>query len=77
MICINNERSFRIMSRQEIVRISGLNKKYGDRVIFRDFNLAVNSGEVLCVSGQSGSGKSTLFNIIGMFEQKVKNPEIS
>ena len=44
---------------------------------FRDFNLAVNSGEMLCVSGQSGSGKSTLFNIIGMFEQKVKNPEIS
>lgn len=57
------------MSRQEIVRISGLNKKYGDRVIFRDFNLAVNSGEMLCVSGQSGSGKSTLLNIIGMFEQ--------
>ena len=69
MICINSERSFRIMSRQEIVRISGLNKKYGDRVIFRDFNLAVNSGEMLCVSGQSGSGKSTLLNIIGMFEQ--------
>lgn len=53
----------------EVVRISGLNKKYGDRVIFHEFNLLVHSGEMLCVSGQSGSGKSTLLNIIGMFEQ--------
>ena len=73
-------------SKSNIIRTSktdGKNRKsyvfnkYGDREIFRDFNLAVNSGEMLCVSGQSGSGKSTLFNIIGMFEQKVKNPEIS
>ncbi len=54
---------------REIVRITGLNKKYGDRVIFHDVNLSVHSGEMICVSGPSGSGKSTLLNIIGMFEQ--------
>lgn len=57
------------MESREVLRISGLNKKYGDRVIFHEFNLLVHSGEMLCVSGQSGSGKSTLLNIIGMFEQ--------
>ena len=69
---------------QEIVRISGLTKKYGDRLIFDDFNLSVRPGEMLCVSGPSGSGKSTLLNMIGMFEQPdsgeiymfgVKNPK--
>ena len=54
---------------REIVRITGLNKKYGDRVIFHDVNLSVHSGEMIGVSGPSGSGKSTLLNIIGMFEQ--------
>lgn len=56
------------MESREVLRISGLNKKYGDRVIFHDFNISVCSGEMLCVSGPSGSGKSTLLNIIGMFE---------
>lgn len=54
---------------REIVKITGLNKKYGDRVIFENFDLSVYSGEILCISGTSGSGKSTLLNMIGMFEQ--------
>lgn len=54
---------------REIVKITGLNKKYGDRVIFESFDLSVYSGEILCISGTSGSGKSTLLNMIGMFEQ--------
>lgn len=54
---------------REIVKITGLNKKYGDRVIFENFDLSVYSREILCISGTSGSGKSTLLNMIGMFEQ--------
>lgn len=57
------------MKGREVVRISGLNKKYGERVIFHGFDLSVCQGEMLCVSGPSGSGKSTLLNMIGMFEQ--------
>lgn len=52
-----------------ILQISGMNKRYGDRVIFDNFSLTVNAGEMICICGASGSGKSTLLNIIGMFEK--------
>ena len=36
----------------------------GGRVLFRDLELTVESGELVAVLGESGSGKSTLLNII-------------
>ena len=36
----------------------------GERVLFRDLNLTVKSGELVAILGESGSGKSTLLNII-------------
>jgi putative ABC transport system ATP-binding protein len=36
----------------------------GGRVLFRDLDLAVESGELVAILGESGSGKSTLLNII-------------
>ncbi len=36
----------------------------GGRVLFRDLDLAVQSGELVAILGESGSGKSTLLNII-------------
>lgn len=48
------------------IEIKGLNFKYpGMQVqLFHDFNLFINEGEELVVSGVSGSGKTTLINII-------------
>jgi len=34
------------------------------RVLYRDFNLKINRGEVVSVIGESGSGKSTLLELI-------------
>lgn len=52
-----------------IVSLKNINKKFDNKVIFKDFNLEVDEGEFLCVTGVSGAGKSTLLNIIGMLEK--------
>lgn len=52
-----------------MIKISGLNKAFDDKVIFRDFNLEIPDGSFVAISGDSGSGKSTLLNMIGGIEK--------
>ena len=52
-----------------VLELQHISKRYGDRVLFHDFQLTVNRGDMICIAGPSGSGKSTILNIIGMFEQ--------
>lgn len=51
-----------------IVKITKMNKKYGERNLFQDFDLEVSKGEFVAIRGKSGAGKSTLLNIIGMLD---------
>ena len=51
-----------------LVRLSGVNKHFGDLHVLRDIELAVDKGEVLVVIGPSGSGKSTLCRAINRLE---------
>ena len=48
----------------EIVKIENLNKQFGEHIIFENFDLSVNEGEMIAIMGPSGCGKSTLLNII-------------
>ena len=57
------------MSENSIVRISGLNKWYGDFHVLRDINLDVAKGERVVICGPSGSGKSTLIRCINALEE--------
>lgn len=55
-----------------ICKIEHISKKFDDKVVFQDFCLTIQRGDLLCISGVSGSGKSTLLNMIGMFDQPDK-----
>ncbi|MEX5294197.1 amino acid ABC transporter ATP-binding protein [Kocuria sp. CPCC 205268] len=51
-----------------MVRMSHVNKHFGDLHVLRDINLEVQRGEVVVVIGPSGSGKSTLCRAINRLE---------
>ncbi|MCJ8503869.1 amino acid ABC transporter ATP-binding protein [Kocuria flava] len=51
-----------------LVRLSRVNKHFGDLHVLRDIDLEVARGEVVVVIGPSGSGKSTLCRAINRLE---------
>jgi len=46
-----------------------INKSYGDKVLFKDFNLEIKSGEKILLSASSGSGKTTLIRFLLGFDK--------
>ncbi len=55
-------------STDPLIRMSGVNKHFGDLHVLRDVDLSVARGEVVVVIGPSGSGKSTLCRAINRLE---------
>jgi len=51
-----------------VLRIEGLRKVYGDRVVLDALDLTVHAHDVVCLIGASGSGKSTLLRCIDLLE---------
>ena len=49
-----------------MIIIRGLNKAFGEKIIFSNFNLEIPDGSFVVISGDSGSGKSTLLNMIAV-----------
>lgn len=47
-----------------MLEITDLNKKYDNRVIFKDLNLRVQPGEIMTIVGPSGIGKTTFLRIL-------------
>ena len=52
-----------------IVRIQGLQKRFGDLEVLKGVDMGVQKGEVVVILGPSGSGKSTLLRCINRLEQ--------
>ena len=52
-----------------VIRISKMNKWFGNFHVLRDIDLSVASGEKIVICGPSGSGKSTLIRCINRLEQ--------
>ncbi len=51
-------------SGEEVVKIAGLEKRYGERTIYDGLDLLVRRRERWCVMGENGAGKSTLLKLI-------------
>ncbi len=51
-----------------VLRVEGLRKSYGDRLVLSGVDLAVDQHDVVCLIGASGSGKSTLLRCIDLLE---------
>ena len=51
------------------VKVSHLNKAYGNFKASNDVNFEICKGEFTAVTGESGSGKTTLLNIVGSLDR--------
>ncbi|MBA2308040.1 MAG: amino acid ABC transporter ATP-binding protein [Pseudonocardiales bacterium] len=58
-----------------MIKMSGVDKHFGDLHVLKNINLEVQSGQVVIVLGPSGSGKSTLCRTVNRLEP-VDNGEI-
>lgn len=51
-------------SGNDILALKGVNKGYGKRDIYKNFNFEIKRGERWCVMGTNGAGKTTLLKMI-------------
>ncbi len=71
------------MDNTPVIRITDLNKWYGNFHVLKNINLSVANGEVIVICGPSGSGKSTLIRCINRIEEhqagtiRVKGMELT
>ena len=56
------------MSENAVIKLSHLEKSFGQNAVLKDINLEVSKGEVISVIGSSGSGKSTMLRCINLLE---------
>ena len=51
-------------SGDDVAKVEGITKAFGDRVVYKDFDLLIRRRERFCVMGQNGAGKSTLLTMV-------------
>jgi len=53
---------------KQVIKITGLKKKYGNKQVLSNIDLEINKGEIKCLIGSSGSGKTTLLRCLSLLE---------
>lgn len=51
-----------------MIEIKNLSKRFGEHILFENYNMTVNDGEFAIIIGNSGCGKTTLMNMISSLE---------
>ncbi len=52
-----------------VVECKNIRKSYGDLVVLKGIDLAIEHGEIVSIVGNSGAGKTTLLQIMGTLDQ--------
>jgi ABC-2 type transport system ATP-binding protein len=52
------------MSAERVIDVRGLNKRFGDKHVVKDFGLQVHAGEIYGFLGPNGSGKTTSIRML-------------
>ena len=47
-----------------MIELQAIGKSYQDKVVLKDINLKIQTGEFICLVGPSGSGKTTLLKML-------------
>src|SRR6267378_3040216 len=66
---LNQKISSAASAANPILRIAGITKSYGPKVVADNLQLAIHKGEFLTFLGASGSGKSTTLRIVAGLER--------
>lgn len=56
----------------EIIKIEGLRKRFGDTEVLKGITTSVSKGEVVAIIGPSGCGKSTFLRSINLLEEPTE-----
>jgi spermidine/putrescine transport system ATP-binding protein len=57
------------LQEQELLRLEGIKKSFGNTEVLRGIDLSVNRGEFITILGSSGCGKTTLLRVIAGLEE--------
>lgn len=67
-----------------MIELNNISKSFNEKIVLSNYNLKIENGDLLCITGESGKGKTTLLNIIGLLEKpdkgdivinNIKNPK--
>ena len=53
-----------------MIRLKNITKKFGKKVIFKDFSLDIGNSGIYALKGASGCGKTTLLRMIAGLDRK-------
>lgn len=60
-----------------MLEVKNLKLKYENKVVFNDFDLEVNNGEIIVITGDSGSGKSSFLKLLNGIIKEFVDASVS